>query len=71
MLKREEEQRKRTGKEEKKITMTIGIEKLDDEFEVQIPEDITLEQLKNFLEKALGYKCNINISKYVRKKTRK
>ena len=71
MLKREEEQRKRTGKEEKKITMTIGIEKLDDEFEVQIPEDITLEQLKNFLEKALGYKCNINISKYDQKKNKK
>ena len=53
------------------VTATIGIKKLDDEFKVQIPDDMTLEEFKNCLEKALGYKCDLNISKYDQKKKQK
>lgn len=53
------------------ITVTVGIEKLDDEFKVPVKEDITLEQFKIALEKALGYKCSLNISKYEQKKNQK
>ena len=50
------------------LTVSIGIEKLDDEIKIPIPEDITLEHFKIALEKALGYKCNLNILKYEEKK---
>ena len=53
------------------VTATIGIKKLDDEFKIQIPDDMTLEEFKNCLEKALGYKCDLNISKYDQKKKQK
>ena len=53
------------------LTATIGIDKLDDEFKIQVKEDMTLEEFKNCLEKALGYKCDLNISKYDQKKKQK
>ena len=53
------------------LTVSIGIEKLDDEIKIPIPEDITLEHFKIALEKALGYKINLNILKYDEKKNKK
>ena len=53
------------------ITVTIEVEKLDDEFKVEIPEDMTLEQFKIALDKSLGFNSNLNITKYNQRKNQK
>ena len=53
------------------IDVTIGIEKFNNEFKDEIPEDMTLEQLKIALDKSLGFNCNFNIPYYDQKKNQK
>ena len=53
------------------INVIIGCQKLDENFKVPIPEDLTLEQFKNCLEKIFGHECNLNITKYALRKHQK
>ena len=52
-------------------TIKIGIAKYDDEFDIPVDENMTLEDFNNALEKAIGSPIKLNIIKYNEKKYQK
>ena len=53
---------------ENKKYLKVGIEKYDEDIEIPYDENMTLEQFKKSLEKAIGSSCKLNLSKYEQKK---